>query len=56
MIKVSEGLGMSKRGIIKYQGHSLFFFLTFYQVKVMSHFLAVIYISPDSTLKESCLG
>ena len=50
MIKISKGVGQSKRGRIKYQGGSLFFL--FYQSKLLSHFVPV---SPDTTLKERSL-
>ena len=31
-------------------------FFLFYQLILMSHFVAVIPVSPDTTLKERCLG
>ena len=40
---------MSKRGIIKYQKESLFLF---YQLKLASHFVAVILVSPETALKD----
>ena len=51
MIKIPKRVGKSKRGRIKYQGGSIFFF--FYQLKVLSHFAPV---SPDTILKERSLG
>ena len=53
VIKVSKGVGMSKRGRIKYQGE---YFFLFYRSKLISHFVAVIHVSPDTTLKERYLG
>ena len=49
---MSKGMGMSKRGKIKYQEGVLLFFS--YQSKLKSHvdFVSVILISPDTTLKE----
>ena len=47
MIKISKGIKISKRGRIKYQAGAFF-----YQLKLMSHFVAVIHVSPDITLKR----
>ena len=53
MIKISKEVGMSKRGRIKYQRESFFLF---YQFKLLSYFVAVIHASPNTILKERCLG
>ena len=50
MIKISKGVGKSKRGRIKYQGGELFFL--FCQSKLLSHFVPVF---PDPTLNERSL-
>ena len=55
IIKISKGVGISKKGKIKYQGGGGLFFL-FYQSKLMSHFVHVIPVSPDITLKERYQG
>ena len=53
MIKISEEVGMSKRGRIKYQWESLFLFS---QLKRLSYFVGDIHVSPNTILKERCLG
>ena len=56
MIKISKGVAISKEGRIKYQGGGGVFFLLFYQSNLMSHFVPVYPISPDTTLRERWLG
>ena len=50
LIKISEGLGMSKSGGSNIKERGVFFFFC-HQSKLMSHFVSVIPASPDTTLK-----
>ena len=52
--KFQKGLGCQKEGGSNIN-EGVFFFL-FYQSKLMSHFVSVIAISSDTTLKERSLG
>ena len=56
MIKTSKWVEMSNRGRIKYQRVGSLLFFPCYQSKIMSHFVPVIPVSPDTTLKEKYLG
>ena len=54
VIKISKRVwGYQKEGGSNINGGVFFFF--FHQSKLMSHFVPVIPVSPDTTLKEICL-